>query len=111
VVYRPRAADASGRRVDVAKSPAAAGSGGAYQYTSCRDTIHIMRTNIVLEDALVEKARKLTGLKTKRAVVEEGLRTLIRLREQEKVRDLFGKLHWEGDLEALREGRVARDHR
>lgn len=64
-----------------------------------------MRTNIEIEDALVEKARKLTGLKTKRAVVEEGLRALIRLKEQEKVRELFGKLHWEGDLKAQREGR------
>jgi Arc/MetJ family transcription regulator len=70
-----------------------------------------MRTNIFLADELVEKARRLTGLRTKRAVVEEGLRTLIRLREQEKVRRLFGKLHWEGDLKAQREGRVAHDHR
>jgi Arc/MetJ family transcription regulator len=70
-----------------------------------------MRTNIVLEDKLVEKARRLTGLKTKRAVVEEGLRTLIRLREQEKVRRLFGKLHWEGNLKAQRKERISRDHR
>jgi Arc/MetJ family transcription regulator len=70
-----------------------------------------MRTNIVLEDALVEKARRLTGLKTKRAVVEEGLRTLIRLKEQEKVRGLFGKLHWEGDLATQREGRAKPDPR
>ncbi|HEX9636196.1 MAG TPA: type II toxin-antitoxin system VapB family antitoxin, partial [Acidobacteriota bacterium] len=40
-----------------------------------------MRTNIVLDDELIEKARTLTGLKTKKAVVEEGLRTLIRLRQ------------------------------
>jgi len=80
-------------------------------YTLERDTIHIMRTNIVLEDELVAKARKLTGLKTKRAVVEEALRTLIRLREQENVRRLFGKLHWEGDLKTQREGRVAHGHR
>ena len=70
-----------------------------------------MRTNIVLDDELIEKARTLTGLKTKRAVVEEGLRTLIRLRQQEKVRNLFGKLHWQGDLKAQREGRFRRDHR
>ena len=70
-----------------------------------------MRTNIVLNDELVEKALKLTGLKTKKAVVEEGLRTLIRLKEQESVRDLFGKLPWDGDLEQLREDRLASDHR
>ena len=80
-------------------------------YTLLHDTTHIMRTNIVLEDALVEKALKLTGLKTKKAVVEEGLRTLVRLREQERVLDLFGKLRWDGDLEELREGRFASDHR
>jgi Arc/MetJ family transcription regulator len=73
--------------------------------------MHIMRTNIVLEDELIEKARGLTGLKTKRAVVEEGLRTLIRLKEQEQVRHLFGKLHWDGDLATQREGRARRDHR
>jgi hypothetical protein len=44
-------------------------------------------------------------------VVEEGLRTLIRLKEQENVRGLFGKLRWHGDLARQREGRVTRDHR
>jgi len=46
-----------------------------------------------------------TGLKTKRAVIEEALRTLVQLRAQERVRALRGKLQWEGDLEVLREGR------
>ena len=65
------------------------------------------RTNVVLDDELVDRARRLTGLRTKRAVLEEGLRTLIRLREQEKARALFGKLHWEGDLRATRRSRTA----
>ena len=65
-----------------------------------------MRTNIVLDDHLVERAKALTGLTTKRAVVEEGLRTLIELREQETVRSLRGKLTWEGNLEELRASRV-----
>ena len=65
----------------------------------------------MLDDTLVDKALKLTGLKTKKAVVEEGLRTLIRLKEQERVRDLFGKLPWDGDLDQLREGRLASDNR
>lgn len=64
-----------------------------------------MRTNIVIDDDLIEEALLLTGLPTKRAVVEEGLRTLIRLHKQKKVRELFGKLHWEGDLNAMRENR------
>lgn len=66
-----------------------------------------MRTNIELDDDLIEKARRLTGLKTKRAVVEEALQTLIRLCEQADVRALRGKLRWEGDLDLMRESRLA----
>ena len=64
-----------------------------------------MRTNIVIDEELFGQAKRLTGLKTKRAVVEEALRTLIRLKEQSQVRDLRGKLRWEGDLDSMREGR------
>lgn len=66
-----------------------------------------MRTNIVIDDRLMERARHLTGLTTKRAIVEEALKTLVQLRLQEKVRNLRGKLHWEGDLNSLRESRIA----
>jgi Arc/MetJ family transcription regulator len=65
-----------------------------------------MRTNIVLDDDLVERARQLTGIKTKRELIHEALRTLIRLREQAGVRALRGKLRWEGDLAGLRESRL-----
>lgn len=61
-----------------------------------------MRTNIVIEDELMERAKKATGLKTKRAVVEEGLRTLIRLEQQQEIRKLRGKIEWQGDLERSR---------
>jgi Arc/MetJ family transcription regulator len=61
-----------------------------------------MRTNIVLDDALVAEAMRRTGIKTKRAVVEEALRKLIRLERQAEIRSLRGKLHWEGDLDAMR---------
>jgi len=61
-----------------------------------------MRTNIVLDDALVDEARKLTGITTKRALVEEGLKTLIRLKRQQAARQWRGKLKWEGDLDAMR---------
>jgi Arc/MetJ family transcription regulator len=64
-----------------------------------------MRTNVVLDEELVEKAKTLTGIKTTRAVVDEALRLLVRLREQGQVRDLRGRLRWEGDLAALRESR------
>jgi Arc/MetJ family transcription regulator len=61
-----------------------------------------MRTNIVLDDDLVTEAMRRTGIKTKRAVVEEALRKLIRLKRQEEIRSLRGKLHWEGDLDQMR---------
>ncbi len=64
-----------------------------------------MRTNIDLDDELVERAKELTGLDTKRAVVDEALRLLVRLREQEGVKSLRGKLKWEGNLSDLREAR------
>lgn len=64
-----------------------------------------MRTNIVLDDKLVKRAQKLTGIKTKREVVHEALRTLILLREQGEIRNLRGKLKWEGDLDQQRQTR------
>ena len=64
-----------------------------------------MRTNVVIDDELMSEALESTGLKTKRAVIEEALRTLVRLKKQEQVRSLRGELQWEGSLSALREGR------
>ena len=63
-----------------------------------------MRTNIVLDDELVVEAMRRTGIKTKRAVVEEALRTLIQLKRQEDILALRGKLKWEGDLDEMRRG-------
>jgi Arc/MetJ family transcription regulator len=62
-----------------------------------------MRTNVVLDELLVEKAKVLTGIKTTRGVLDEALRLLIQLREQSQVRDLRGRFRWEGDLVALHE--------
>jgi Arc/MetJ family transcription regulator len=64
--------------------------------------IHIMRTNIVIDDRLMEEALRLTGLKTKKEAVELGLRTLLRLGKQEQIRRFRGKLNWQGDLDAMR---------
>ena len=64
-----------------------------------------MRTNIVINDELMADALKLTGLKTKREAVELGLKTLVRLKKQEKLRQYRGKLSWEGDLNEMRTGR------
>lgn len=64
-----------------------------------------MRTNIVLDETLVERAKKLTGIRTTRGVVEQALRLLIQLREQAEVRALRGRLYWEGNLDEMRESR------
>jgi len=61
-----------------------------------------MRTNIEIDDNLMSDVLKVTGLKTKREAVELGLRTLVRLRKQEKIRNFRGKLNWEGDLDSMR---------
>ena len=58
-----------------------------------------MRTNIEIDDNLIDEAQRLTGLKTKRAVVEQGLQTLIRLRRQARIADLVGKVDWVGNIE------------
>jgi Arc/MetJ family transcription regulator len=65
-----------------------------------------MRTNIVIDSGLMQQAMKATGLSTKKAVVEEGLRLLIRAKGQEGIRRLRGKIAWEGNLIVMREGRV-----
>ncbi|MGA7236095.1 MAG: type II toxin-antitoxin system VapB family antitoxin [Bryobacteraceae bacterium] len=61
-----------------------------------------MRTNIVIDDKLMRDVLRATGLNTKREAVEEGLRTLLRLRGQAGTRRLRGKLGWRGDLDAMR---------
>ena len=61
-----------------------------------------MRTNIVIDDELMNEALRATGLKTKREAVELGLQTLLRLRRQAEIRRLRGNVKWEGDLDAMR---------
>lgn len=61
-----------------------------------------MRTNIVISDELMEEALSLTEYKTKKAVVEESLRLLVKLKKQEKIKSLRGRLKWEGNLEKMR---------
>jgi Arc/MetJ family transcription regulator len=61
-----------------------------------------MRTNIVIDDELMKEAMTLSRLKTKKAVVETGLRLLIQIKRQERIKSLRGKLTWDGDLEKMR---------
>lgn len=68
-----------------------------------------MRTNIVLAEDLVREAMRLTGIRTKRAVVHRALETLIRLERQRGVLDLKGRIKWEGDLDQWRSARFLSD--
>ena len=64
-----------------------------------------MRTNIEIDDKLMQEALRASGLKTKRETVELGLRTLVRLSKQAELRRFRGKWNWQGDLETMRAGR------
>jgi Arc/MetJ family transcription regulator len=65
-------------------------------------TRRAMRTNIEIDDRLMAEALAATGIRTKREAVELGLKTIIRLKQQEQIRQFRGKLPWEGDLDAMR---------
>ena len=65
------------------------------------------RTIVNLDDKLLKKAMKLSGIKVKVTLVNMGLRSLVRHLEQLKFLKLKGKIHWEGDLDEMR-GRVRR---
>ena len=76
----------------------------------CKHTRYIhmwlaVRTNIVIDDKLMAEALQATGLRTKKEVVEEGLRLLVKRNKQQAIRKLRGKLKWEGDLDEMRGGK------
>lgn len=61
-----------------------------------------MRTNIEIDDQLMADALEMTGISTKREVVDLALRTLVRMQAQQAIRAMRGKIEWEGDLDAMR---------
>ncbi|HEB11214.1 MAG TPA: type II toxin-antitoxin system VapB family antitoxin [Spirochaetales bacterium] len=61
-----------------------------------------MRTNVVIENELMERALSIGGYKTKKAAIAAGLKLLVQFKSQEKLRSLRGKVRWEGDLERMR---------
>jgi Arc/MetJ family transcription regulator len=67
--------------------------------------IHIVRTNIMIDDELMAETLRATGITTKREAVETGLRTLLRLSRQAEIRRFRGKLKWDGDLDQMRRDR------
>ena len=61
-----------------------------------------MRTNVVIDDQLMERALRSSGCRTKRAAIESGLRLLVQYHAQKKLRTLKGKIAWEGNLDEMR---------
>ena len=67
---------------------------------------HSMRTNIDIDESLVRKARKLTGLKTKRRIVDKALELLVRSESRKGILRYYGSSIWKGDPKAMRRNRV-----
>jgi Arc/MetJ family transcription regulator len=67
-----------------------------------------MRTNIDIDDELMRQAMRSSGARTKRAVVEKGLRLLVQTRGQRSIRRLRGKVKWAGDLDESRADKIAK---
>jgi Arc/MetJ family transcription regulator len=61
-----------------------------------------MRTNVVVDDALMESALKVSGLRTKKDAIEEGLKLLVQVKGQKKIKRFRGKLKWSGNLGEMR---------
>jgi Arc/MetJ family transcription regulator len=66
-----------------------------------------MRTNIVIDDQLMRDAMQASGARSKREVVEIGLRTLVRLEQQKQIKAFRGRMAWEGDLDSMRQNEAA----
>lgn len=64
------------------------------------------RTNIVLDEKLVQEGLKRTGIKTRRALIDFALKELVRREKQVGLLSLKGSVHWEGDLAAMRRTRI-----
>jgi Arc/MetJ family transcription regulator len=64
-----------------------------------------MRTNIEIDDELMAKAVELSGLPTKKAVVEEALKLLVKSFKQRNVIEEMRGMGWEGDLDEIRSSR------
>lgn len=61
-----------------------------------------MRTNVVIDDKLMSRALRSSGCRTKRSAIESGLKLLVQVNSQKKLRALKGKITWDGDLEEMR---------
>ncbi len=64
------------------------------------------RTNIVLDENLVKACLKATGMKTQKELIDHALRELLRHESQMKILELKGNVHWKGNLQSMRQGRI-----
>lgn len=64
-----------------------------------------MRTNVVIDDKLMKSALKVSGVKTKKDAIEEGLKLLVQVRGRKEIRKFRGKLKWSGNLDEMRSDR------
>ncbi len=64
------------------------------------------RTNIVMDEALVRQGLKATGMKTRRSLVHHALQELVRREKQKGLLVLEGRIHWTGNLKAMRRRRL-----
>ncbi len=65
------------------------------------------RTNIILDEELVDNCLKATGFKTQKALIDHALRELLRHEKQTKLLELKGRISWSGNLDEWRQGRSA----
>jgi Arc/MetJ family transcription regulator len=72
----------------------------------CIRRMIMARTNVVLDEDLISKCLKITGIKTRRALIDHALRELLRHKRQKRILELKGKIDWEGDLESWRSARI-----
>jgi Arc/MetJ family transcription regulator len=78
------------------------GSSSVYDMVCLYTPEVTMRTNVVIDDDLMESALKASGKKTKKDAIEEGLKLLVRMKGQERIRGFRGRLKWTGNLEEMR---------
>ena len=76
-----------------------------YKFALHTHLVDIMRTNVDIDDELMDEALKASGLRTKRQAIEEGLRLLVQVHGQGRIRKLRGALKWEGSLDDMRRDR------
>ena len=61
-----------------------------------------MRTNVVIDDELMNGALRASGLKTKKDAIEAGLKLLVKFKKLSRIRKYRGKLKWSGSLDDMR---------